>query len=160
MRLWLDRGQIRLTPDAVDHGFDPGLEVGDQLPAGIDQRLLGCDFGDDGALGFLRRDGNFSCKQLRPVDFRNAGSFVVASNTFVEGIRQHVDRKEVNLYFGAFWNQRVHIGTAIAAKINNRQFVEVGPNFALKQPLASEFINGTVYSLDLGGLHFQQLAGV
>ena len=51
-RLWLDHGQIRFTPHAVDGGFDFGFEAGDQLPVGIDQGLLGFDFGDDGALGF------------------------------------------------------------------------------------------------------------
>lgn len=46
------------TPNPIDGGFDLGLEAGDQFAIGIDQRLLGFDFGNDGALGGERREGD------------------------------------------------------------------------------------------------------
>ena len=75
MRLWLDRGQICFTPDPVDGGFDLGLKTRDQLPVGIDQRLLGFDFGDDGALGFEvgNGDSKFAKYTKRNRLLRNSG---------------------------------------------------------------------------------------
>ena len=40
------------APDAGEGGLDLGFEARNQFAVGGDQRLLGFDFGDDGALGF------------------------------------------------------------------------------------------------------------
>jgi hypothetical protein len=70
--LWFDMGRVGASenrrragsvrsgfaPDAVDRGLDLRFEMDDQLPVGFDQRLLGLDLGDDGALGGEVGEGN------------------------------------------------------------------------------------------------------
>ncbi len=66
----LRRGRFVLPPDAGEGGLDLLLHAGDQLAVGVDQRLLGFDLGDDGALGFEGRKGHLHGGERLCVDVR------------------------------------------------------------------------------------------
>jgi|GEM_PF-5885595 len=51
--------QAFTPPHAGQRGPDFLLEAGDQFAVGVDQRLLGFDFGDDGLLGGEGWEGDF-----------------------------------------------------------------------------------------------------
>ena len=60
---WVDVGvnTCRLTvlpPNPPDNRLNLLLEAVDQFAVGLDQSLLGFDFGDDGLLGFERGEGD------------------------------------------------------------------------------------------------------
>jgi len=55
-----------VTPHPVNGALDLGFHAADEFAVGGDQGLLGFDLGDDGALGFEVREGDFDfANQLR-----------------------------------------------------------------------------------------------